>query len=382
MAVIISMQNKYVSIPMSIKGGADDTDEKSDIYYAPRDAPKLSDESEYKKVIAYFEERYPVFVKWGAAMAAGGKSENLEHFFTNYSKERTTFMNIPLSIMHDYILYGREIGDAFDFQTKLNGVHFFDIGFAPGGMSYYMLKYCNATGDALTLAAEKGDNPVSNEIKYFVNKGEFQFKYIDLFDLSVGELLDISKIGFTPPYKFVIFDASQHNAEHDAYVLNEMQILMALSMLQDGGAILMRLNMDIVGGARKLCFLLDYFQNIRGFKPSVKFAYKKTYYIFAQDFVASAFEELRDSFRIYDEFPKDYLFGVNINSEEVIRKSSKIMKIWRGPMKKHASILNQIINGKKLGYISKRPNAPKNEGEMVTEFKKALKRYNVKLVKK
>jgi hypothetical protein len=64
---------------------------------------------------------------------------------------------------------------------------------------------------------------------------------------------------------------------------------MAFSMLRNGGSMLTLLGMDTITGLRKVSFFIEYFEKYSGFKPVIKFAYKKSYYAFFENFKKKKF---------------------------------------------------------------------------------------------
>ncbi|KAJ3318971.1 hypothetical protein HDV06_006786 [Boothiomyces sp. JEL0866] len=197
-----------------------------------------------------------------------------------------------------FLRYAIDIDLGLNYVDKARGIEnfkFLDIGFAPGGMSYLLLKLDNTAGVGINLNVEKGGNV------YPTN-----FDEMDRYKVVIGDVIDIARqsckgetlaIGLDitlPQFDLCIIgittSGSQQKKEaQDELELKNMlyfsQFLVSLKSLKEGGSLLVRMHLGLrLVDLHLMTVLAKCFKSLKSYKPMTEFAMRKTYWVYCEGY--------------------------------------------------------------------------------------------------
>ncbi|KAJ3268904.1 hypothetical protein HDV01_002103 [Terramyces sp. JEL0728] len=198
-----------------------------------------------------------------------------------------------------FLRYAVDIDLGLNYVSCANGIpdyNFLDIGFAPGGMSYLLLKLNNTSGVGINLNVEKGGNVYPSN-----------FDSMDNFKVVVGDVIDIARQSCSPvstnhaPVDFnipqfnlciigITTSGSQQKKEaQDELQLKNMlyfsQFLISLKSLKENGSLLVRMHLGLrLVDLHLMTVLVKCFKSSRSYKPMTEFAMRKTYWVYCEGY--------------------------------------------------------------------------------------------------
>ncbi|KAJ3250917.1 hypothetical protein HK103_003055 [Boothiomyces macroporosus] len=258
-----------------------------------------------------------------------------------------------------FLRYAVDIDLGLNYVEKAKGIEnfqFLDIGFAPGGMSYLLLKLDNCRGVGINLNVEKGGNVYPDN-----------FNHMDRYNVVIGDIIDIARqnldagIDFnTPQFNLCIIgittSGSQQKKEaQDELELKNMlyfsQFLVSLKSLKENGSLLVRMHLGLrLVDLHLMTVLAKCFKSLKSYKPMTEFAMRKTYWVYCEGY--SRDQGIIDRLETLVRSPKNP-YEIDYDLLEVSKLSISQEKLSQKDTLRKAQLLNPILITEPVNEILK-----------------------------